>query len=129
MCHHLTKALVMLSLFSLLTSWSNADNLINSDTTKGLSESVSLESAKIDADKNQNSLPIELTPEEMTRLNEIGIGHQKTAPPLGPPRNPAEWEPMTGALIRWPLGIPYSIIRELSEDMEVWTILLASAQD
>jgi agmatine/peptidylarginine deiminase len=128
MWHHLAKALLLLCLFFLLTAWSNADNLINPDTTKGLSESVSSESAKIDAYQKLNSLPIELTPEEMTRLNEIGIGHKNTAPPMGPPRNPAEWEPMTGALIRWPLGISVSLIKEISEDMEVWTILANSSE-
>ena len=81
---------------------------------------------KIDFYQKSNSLPIELTPEEMTRLDEIGIGFKKTSPPLGPPRNPAEWEPMTGALIRWPLGISVSIIKEMSEDLEVWTIVLNS---
>src|SRR3989304_3499972 len=61
--------------------------------------------------KELESLPIELTPEEMTRLDQIGITHKNTAPPLGPARNPAEWEPMTGAIIRWPLGIPLSLVR------------------
>ena len=73
--------------------------------------------------KEIESLPIELTPEEMTRLDEIGIVHKITAPPLEPARNPAEWEPMTGAIIRWPLGIPISLIAEISEDLEVHTIV------
>ena len=60
--------------------------------------------------EEMGSLPIELTPEEMTRLDEIGILHKLTAPPPGPARNPAEWEPMTGAIIRWPLGLPTSLI-------------------
>jgi agmatine deiminase len=69
------------------------------------------------------SLPIELTPEEMTRLYRIGEDFKKTSPPVGPARNPAEWEPMTGAIIRWPLGIPVSLIAEMSEDIEIWTIV------
>jgi len=76
--------------------------------------------------KEMESLPIELTPEEMTRLDEIGILHKLTAPPPGPARNPAEWEPMTGAIIRWPLGIPISLIAEMSEDIEVYTIVANS---
>lgn len=78
--------------------------------------------------KELESLPIQLTPEEMTRLDEIGITHKNTAPPLGPARNPAEWEPMTGAIIRWPLGIPVSLVKEMSEDIEVWTIVADSSQ-
>jgi agmatine/peptidylarginine deiminase len=76
--------------------------------------------------KEMESLPIELTPEEMTRLDEIGILHKLTAPPPGPARNPAEWEPMTGAIIRWPLGLPISLIAEMSEDIEVYTIVANS---
>jgi agmatine/peptidylarginine deiminase len=74
------------------------------------------------------SLPIELTPEEMTRLDEIGITHKTTSPPQGPSRNPAEWEPMTGAIIRWPLGIPVSLVAEMSEDIGVYTIVANSSQ-
>jgi agmatine deiminase len=78
--------------------------------------------------KEMESLPIELTPEEMTRLDEIGIRHKLTAPPPGPARNPAEWEPMTGALIRWPLGISVALIAEMSEDLEVYTIVADSSE-
>jgi agmatine deiminase len=76
--------------------------------------------------KEMGSLPIELTPEERTRLDEIGIFHKITAPPPGPARNPAEWEPMTGAIVRWPIGLPISLIAEISEDIEVWTIVASS---
>jgi agmatine/peptidylarginine deiminase len=78
---------------------------------------------KIDEYRKIKSLPIELTLEEMTRLHQIGKNFKKTLPPDGPARNPAEWEPMTGAIIRWPLGIPVSLIAEMSEDIEVWTIV------
>jgi agmatine/peptidylarginine deiminase len=83
---------------------------------------------KIEAYQKIKSLPIELTPEEMSRLGEIGAGFQKTSPPVGPARNPAEWEPMTGAIIRWPLGISISLIAEISEDIEVYTIVANSSQ-
>lgn len=83
---------------------------------------------KIQAYQQLNSLPIELTPEEMERLDEIGITHTQTSPPAGPARNPAEWEPMTGAIIRWPLGIPVSLIAEISEDIEVYTIVANSSE-
>ena len=99
----------------------------------GASAQVSSDTARI-ADveekilkyKEMGSLPIELTPEERTRLDEIGILHEVTEPPPGPARNPAEWEPMTGAIVRWPIGLPISLIAEMSEDIEVWTIVASS---
>ncbi len=115
------KVLVWLGLILFMTAWVQAYNKVDMNRAPDPDE-------KVQASQKSNSLPIELTPEEMTRLNEIGIGFRKTAPPLGPPRNPAEWEPMTGGLIRWPLGIPYPIIKEISEDMEVWTILANSSE-
>lgn len=110
------KVLTLLVLIFAMSVWGEAYNL-----------PVDLQ-AKIEAYQKIKSLPIELTPEEMTRLDEIGITHQKTAPPTGPARNPAEWEPMTGAIIRWPLGIPVSLIAEMSEDIEIYTIVANSSQ-
>jgi agmatine/peptidylarginine deiminase len=43
------------------------------------------------------------------------------------PRMVAEYEPMQGALIRYPLGIPYSIVRELAESSKVYTIVADAA--
>jgi agmatine/peptidylarginine deiminase len=42
------------------------------------------------------------------------------------PRLIAEWEPMQGVLIRYPLGIPYSLVREFSNDTTVYTIVSSS---
>ncbi|MCK5127115.1 MAG: agmatine deiminase family protein [candidate division Zixibacteria bacterium] len=71
----------------------------------------------------EENLPIELTPEEMERLDEIGINHIQTTPPSGQIRNIAEWEPSQGVIIRWPLGIPLSLVAELSEDLMVTTLV------
>nr|MBN2276383.1 agmatine deiminase family protein [candidate division Zixibacteria bacterium] len=68
-------------------------------------------------------LPIGLTPEEMLRLDEIGLYHIRTSPPPGPIRNCAEWEPSEGVIIRWPLGISIDIVAELSEDLMVTTLV------
>ncbi|MEZ5359327.1 MAG: agmatine deiminase family protein [Candidatus Zixiibacteriota bacterium] len=73
-------------------------------------------------------LPIELTPDEMGRLDEIGINHIITDAPTGEIRNPAEWEPSQGVIIRWPLGIPVSLIAEMSEDIVVTTIVETTYQ-
>lgn len=44
-----------------------------------------------------------------------------------PKREPAEFERMQGVLIRYPLGIPYRIIAEMSEDDIVYTIVANTA--
>ncbi len=43
--------------------------------------------------------------------------------PQGPVRMIAEWEPAHGTLIRWPLGIPMSLVRELAEDDTLYTLV------
>ena len=73
--------------------------------------------------KQDQNLPIGLTEEEMTRLNEIGLNFQRTAPPPGVMHSCAEWEPMRGVLIRWPLGISVAIVREMAEDCIVYTLV------
>jgi agmatine/peptidylarginine deiminase len=115
------RVFCLLGFILALTVSAGAHNLTEKDQTADLQ-------AKIEAYQKMKSLPIELTPEELTRLDEIGIGHRSTAPPIGPPRNPAEWEPMTGALIRWPLGIPVSLVAEMSEDLEIYTIVANSSE-
>lgn len=48
--------------------------------------------------------------------------------PLPLVRMCAEWEPARGTLIRWPLGIPYSLVRELAEDDSLY-ILTENSQE
>jgi len=49
--------------------------------------------------------------------------------PVSPPlRQPAEFEPMQAALIRYPFGIPYDLIAEMSNDAEVVTIVTGASQ-
>jgi len=79
-------------------------------------------------ENNPNSLPHWLTPDELERLDEIGQGFQPTEAPPGPVRQPAEFEPMQGVLIRYPFGISYDIIAEMSEDVEVVTIVANTSQ-
>ncbi|PNX53096.1 MAG: hypothetical protein BV458_06185 [Thermoplasmata archaeon M9B2D] len=49
------------------------------------------------------------------------------APPL-PVRQPAEFEPMEGVLIRYPFGISYQLIKEMAEDVTVVTIVGSTSQ-
>ncbi len=54
-------------------------------------------------------------------LETISLGNDPSIPVE--PRYIAEWEPMQGVLIRYPLGIPYSLISALSEETIVYTIV------
>lgn len=38
-------------------------------------------------------------------------------PPVMPIRNCAEWEPTTGVIVRYPLGLPYSLLRDMDDDV------------
>jgi agmatine deiminase len=77
----------------------------------------------------EECLPIGLTAEEMTRLHEIGMNHRNTAAPTGAIRNPAEWEPSEGVIIRWPLGISVAIVKEMSEDLMVTCLVASSSEE
>jgi agmatine/peptidylarginine deiminase len=81
-------------------------------------------------DSQLYDLPIGLTEEEMTRLDEIGMYHTTTAPPAAPIRKCAEWEPVAGALIRFynGFGLPVSMIREYAEDLTVHILCVSSQQ-
>ena len=68
-------------------------------------------------------LPQHLTEEEKARLHEIFQEKSTTDPPAYPVRSIAEFEPMSGALIRYPLGIPYSLVALMSEEVEVVSIV------
>ncbi len=80
------------------------------------------------AEEIEEFLPIGLTEEEKTRLHEIGMNFQRTAPPPGVMRTCAEWEHSERVLIRWPLGIPVSLVAEMSEDLLVVTIVGSASQ-
>lgn len=76
-------------------------------------------------DDTDTGLPIHLTDEELTRLHEIGLGHIATAPPSAPIRQCAEWEPVTGVLIRYDMGfgLPYELIEEYTENITVHVLV------
>ena len=95
--------------------------------------SISLITPSILADVEQvqeNELPIHLTEEELTRLDEIGLGHISTLPPTVPVRQCAEWEPVTGVLVRYNtgFGLPGEILAEYSENLIVY-VLVAEDQE
>jgi len=96
---------------------------ININNFKGKKELSLVEKEKIWFENNPDSLPIWLTNEEQKHIDEIGKGFIKTSPPPGPVRQAAEFEPMEGALIRYPFGISYQLIAEISEDVILYTIV------
>jgi agmatine deiminase len=69
-----------------------------------------------------------LSPEEMLLKPEKGRNFVETPPPVSPVRNIAEFDRMQGALVRYPFGIPISLIREMAEDIEVTTIVASNSQ-
>ncbi|MFB3910225.1 MAG: agmatine deiminase family protein [Candidatus Eisenbacteria bacterium] len=82
-----------------------------------------------DTDHLAPQLPQWETPEERDAYG--GVPPQQNLrddpPPLAPVRNCAEYEPMIKALIRYPLGIPYSLIREMAEHVQISCVVSQSS--
>ena len=74
-------------------------------------------------------LPIGFTAEELNNLDVISTMSRETDPPPTPIRNIAEFEPMSGVLIRYPFGISTSIIREMAEDLTVYCLVSTNSQN
>ena len=70
----------------------------------------------------------EMTPEEELRKNEIGRDFNPTDPPASPVRPISEFEEMQSVLIRYPFGIPMSLIVEMSQDCKVKTIVANTSE-
>jgi agmatine deiminase len=70
-----------------------------------------------------------LTAEEASRMNEVGRDFVETNPPTGIVRNIAEFGPMESVLIRYPFGIPMSLIKEMAKDCHVTTIVETAAEE
>ena len=79
----------------------------------------------------QEQLPVlthEMTPEEELRRHEIGRDFTPTDPPDTPVRSIAEFEQMQSVLVRYPFGIPMSLIKEMAEDCKVKTIVASTSE-
>jgi agmatine/peptidylarginine deiminase len=57
-----------------------------------------------------------------------GMNFVETDPPTGEPRFVAEFEPMQGVMIRYPLGIPTSLVVQLADNCQVYCIVSSSYQ-
>jgi len=73
-------------------------------------------------------LPIGFAPRELLIRDQIPEMSRETSAPPGPVRNIAEFEPMSGVLIRYPFGIPVSLIVEMSEDVTIYCLVSSSQQ-
>jgi agmatine/peptidylarginine deiminase len=49
-------------------------------------------------------------------------------PPVAPIRNCAEWEPLSGVMIRYPLGVPYTLLRDLDDDLTLHVVVSSGNQ-
>ena len=77
---------------------------------------------------DSQELPIGFTDFELQNLHIIDEMSRDTDPPEPPVRNIAEFERMSGVLIRYPFGISTSIIREMAEDVIVYCLVSSSSQ-
>ncbi len=69
-----------------------------------------------------------LSKEEMYDTSR-GMNFVETDPPTGEPRFVAEFEPMQGVMIRYPLGIPTSLVAQLSNNCMVYCIVSSGYQN
>jgi agmatine deiminase len=70
----------------------------------------------------------EMSPEEALRKSEIGRDFTPTDPPTPPVRIVAEFEEMQSVLIRYPFGIPMTLIVEMANDCKVKTIVANTSE-
>ena len=66
--------------------------------------------------------------EEMHTPLKRSINFSVTSAPTEAPRFVAEFEPMQGVTIRYPLGIPVSLVKSLAENCQVYCIVQSSQQ-
>jgi agmatine/peptidylarginine deiminase len=112
-------ALAAVALCALLAvGWSALPVLADDSPERSLAQQV----------EGDRYLPIGLTPEEQGMLDLIGRDHRSTPPATGPVRNPGEFEPMTGVIVRYPWGNPLNLLCEYAEDVQLWVIVANSTE-
>ena len=74
-------------------------------------------------------LPIGFTEQEWENRSLIQSMGRLTTPPVGPIRSIAEYEPMQGALIRYPFGVSTAIIKEIAQDIKVYCLVSSGLQN
>lgn len=91
--------------------------------TMSLLLAANISPAARSVDGSEELLPQGFTAEELLRRDEIGTYIRASAPPPAGTRNPAEYEPMTGVLVRWPLGVPYSLLDSIADHIKLWMVV------
>lgn len=109
---------------ALVPSGPNGFHFVTGVRDGVLRSSVGAAWAERSVDGDEELLPIWETPTEL----EFRARYQRKAlindpHPVPPIRNVAEFEPCTGALIRYPLGIPYNLINALTEEVMLHVIV------
>jgi len=66
--------------------------------------------------------------DELDEMDKIGKNFYETDPPVGEVHNIAEFEPMQAVLVRYPLGLPVSLIAEFSQKTTVLTLVSSTSQ-
>jgi agmatine deiminase len=86
--------------------------------------------AQENSSKPNKGLTHVMSAEEKAHVNEIGQGFLSSAPPLAPVRNIAEFEPTEAVIIAYSgeFGIPYTLIKDLSNDTKVIVIVPSTNQ-
>ncbi|MCD4734475.1 MAG: agmatine deiminase family protein, partial [Bacteroidales bacterium] len=84
---------------------------------------------QIPQNKPFDTLTHHLQPWEAKLKHLNGESFYSTPPPTAPVRNVAEFQRMQGVLIRYPFGISYAVIAEMSEDIMVTTIVTNVSQE
>ncbi len=86
--------------------------------------------AQQDADKHFGSkLTHQMSDEEKSRQSEIGKSFIQTDPPAGVITSIAEFERASGALVRYPFGIPLMLVREMAQNDIVTTLVANTAAE
>lgn len=69
-----------------------------------------------------------LSEEEMLLPLNTARDFIETDPPTGDVRNVAEFDQMQAVIVRYPFGIPISLVKEMAEDIEVVTLVGSASQ-
>lgn len=80
-------------------------------------------------DTNPPGLKHWMTEEELLRKDEIGKDFRATEAPSLPVQALSEFGRLKGVLIRYPFGISYALIKEMSLDAKVFTIVSNQTQE
>jgi len=90
---------------------------------------TSLLNAQSDKYETPSKLTHWMSAEEAAQKHLIGRNFTPTDPPPAPINCLAEFSPMKGALVRYPFGIPVSLIKEIAEAAQLTTIVADQSEE